>query len=154
MFNVGISHYRPFFREDADTLFAMKRALYIIWQIVWGLPQSFLGAILFLAIRPKRYGMFKGAVVGTWPKSSSVSLGLFIFVAENMVRKGELLSDPHAPSLRKLIAHEYGHTIQSLFLGPFYLLVIGLPSVLWANTPALRRKPSCISSVPSIEMPT
>lgn len=26
--------------------------------------------------------------------------------------------------------HEYGHTIQSRYLGPLYLLVIGLPSIL------------------------
>ncbi|MDR0697276.1 MAG: hypothetical protein LBF68_07095 [Christensenellaceae bacterium] len=29
--------------------------------------------------------------------------------------------------------HEYGHTIQSLILGPFYLLVIGIPSFIWCN---------------------
>lgn len=32
---------------------------------------------------------------------------------------------------QKLLAHEYGHTIQSLLLGPLYLLVIGIPSVIW-----------------------
>ena len=118
----------------------MKRALYIIWQIVWGLPQSFVGAIVFLATRPKRYGMFKGAVVSTWPKTSSISLGLFVFIAENAVGSSDDLGNPQCPALRRLIAHEYGHTIQSLVLGPLYLIVIGLPSVLWANFPALRRK--------------
>lgn len=28
--------------------------------------------------------------------------------------------------------HERGHSIQSMYLGPLYLLVIGLPSLLWA----------------------
>ena len=28
--------------------------------------------------------------------------------------------------------HEYGHYLQSRYLGPLYLLVIGLPSLLWA----------------------
>lgn len=28
--------------------------------------------------------------------------------------------------------HEYGHTLQSRYLGWFYLLVIGIPSLLWA----------------------
>lgn len=28
--------------------------------------------------------------------------------------------------------HEYGHCRQSLYLGPLYLLVIGLPSLIWA----------------------
>ena len=29
--------------------------------------------------------------------------------------------------------HEYGHSIQSKILGPLYLLVIGLPSIIWAG---------------------
>ena len=28
--------------------------------------------------------------------------------------------------------HEWGHIRQSQYLGPLYLLVIGLPSILWA----------------------
>ena len=27
--------------------------------------------------------------------------------------------------------NEYGHTIQSLIFGPFYLIVTGIPSTLW-----------------------
>jgi hypothetical protein len=30
--------------------------------------------------------------------------------------------------------HEYGHTIQSLILGPLYLFVIGIPSIIWCNS--------------------
>ncbi len=29
--------------------------------------------------------------------------------------------------------HEYGHSIQSLVLGPLYFIIIGIPSALWAN---------------------
>ena len=29
--------------------------------------------------------------------------------------------------------HEKGHRIQSKILGPFYLIVIGLPSLIWAT---------------------
>jgi len=32
-------------------------------------------------------------------------------------------------------SHEYGHTIQSLILGPLYLLIIGIPSMIWCNNP-------------------
>ena len=32
-----------------------------------------------------------------------------------------------------LIRHEYGHSRQSKFLGPLYLLVIGLPSLIWCK---------------------
>lgn len=33
----------------------------------------------------------------------------------------------------RLRVHEYGHTIQSLLLGPLYLIVIGLPSFVWSR---------------------
>ena len=37
-----------------------------------------------------------------------------------------------------LLVHEYGHTIQSLILGPMYLPTIGLPSVIWLNFPGFK----------------
>ena len=47
--------------------------------------------------------------------------------------------DVRASVDRPLLVHEYGHTIQSLVLGPLYLVIIGLPSVVWMNVPALSR---------------
>ncbi|MBR3124190.1 MAG: hypothetical protein IKF42_01980, partial [Mogibacterium sp.] len=41
---------------------------------------------------------------------------------------------------RFLLEHEYGHTLQSLILGPFYLLVVGAPSMLWNRLPYFRSK--------------
>ena len=32
-----------------------------------------------------------------------------------------------------MLKHEYGHTIQSKIVGPLFLLVIGLPSIIWAG---------------------
>lgn len=37
------------------------------------------------------------------------------------------------------LMHEYGHTVQSCILGPLFLPVIGLPSLLWAGLPVFRR---------------
>ena len=34
----------------------------------------------------------------------------------------------------------YGHTLQSLILGPLYLIVIGIPSTLWGFLPNLHKK--------------
>ena len=39
-----------------------------------------------------------------------------------------------------LLNHEYGHTLQSLILGPFYLIFVGAPSILWNRLPHFRRK--------------
>ena len=41
---------------------------------------------------------------------------------------------------QRLLVHEYGHTIQSLILGPLYLIVMGIPSTLWGFLPSLSRK--------------
>ena len=35
---------------------------------------------------------------------------------------------------QRTLVHEYGHTIQSIILGPLYLLIIGIPSSIWAMT--------------------
>ena len=40
----------------------------------------------------------------------------------------------------RLLVHEYGHTIQSLILGPLYLLIIGIPSSLWGFLGGRKRR--------------
>ena len=98
----------------------MKRLFYIVLQILWGFPQTLLGFAVFLRLRKLPHYRYHGAVVTEWKRSSGVSLGLFVFIPEGSFGKD-------------FIVHEYGHTIQSLLLGPIYLLVVGVPSVLWCN---------------------
>ena len=40
---------------------------------------------------------------------------------------------------QRLLVHEYGHTIQSLLLGPLYLIIMGIPSTLWGFLPAYQK---------------
>lgn len=108
----------------------MKTFLYIFCQCTWGFLQSFLGFIVLLFNLNAKHVTYKGAVVTHWNKSSSVSLGIFMFLGSN----------PKDCYYKPLLAHEYGHTIQSLILGPLYLLVIGLPSFMWAALPYFRKK--------------
>ncbi|MBP3921733.1 MAG: hypothetical protein J6D27_02085 [Ruminiclostridium sp.] len=118
----------------------MKRILYTFFQLVWGLPQSLAGFIIFLFNIKRSYFIYHGAVVTKWKLSSSVSLGLFIFVSENYpahYENGRLVYTKEEMSGR-LLVHEYGHTIQSLIFGPLYLVVIGLPSFIWAGLPPCR----------------
>ena len=105
----------------------MRRFLFILVQLTWGLPQSILGFILFLYWRRRGalHHAYHGAIVTEWAAGGGVSLGLFVFVSVN-ARPG-------------VTVHEYGHCIQSLMLGPLYLLAVGLPSYIWANLPALRK---------------
>ncbi len=103
----------------------MKRFLYTLLQCTWGLPQTLVGLVLFLVNKKKGCPcrIYHGGVCTTWNRGGGVSLGLFFFCEE-----GE-----------RLVRHEYGHTIQSLLLGPFYLLLVGLPSLVWCNLPYFRR---------------
>ena len=107
----------------------MKRFLYRLCQWTWGLPQTLAGAVVFLRYCRCRHFWYQGALVTLWPvKGGSLSLGMFAF-----------LYDGWKPADRELLAHEYGHTVQSLLLGPLYLLAIGLPSALWAGPSPLSK---------------
>ena len=46
---------------------------------------------------------------------------------------------PREELSRRLLVHEYGHTIQSMILGPLYLLLMGIPSTLWGFLPCANR---------------
>lgn len=97
----------------------MKTLLNILlW--VWQFPQNLLGMALRL-IYGRPNAVFRGVPVVVCPRfRSRISLG------RTIVTKWPYLEDS------KGWAHEYGHTRQSLYLGPLYLIIIGLPSLLWA----------------------
>lgn len=120
----------------------MRRFLFPIVQLTWGLPQTLLGFLLFLYWLPraKNRCLYHGAVVTEWTAGGGISLGLFVFVSEKasryMLNGREMTPEESKSAVR---VHEYGHCIQSLLLGPAYLLLVGLPSYLWANLPALRK---------------
>jgi hypothetical protein len=104
----------------------VKRFFIIALQLTWGLPQTLLGLILLLRFRGCPRSRFRESVCVHWQGRGGMSLGLFLFVPE----------DPSAA----LLVHEYGHTVQSLLLGPLYLILIGIPSTLWGFLPACARK--------------
>lgn len=110
----------------------MKGFLYALVQWTWGLPQNVLGAALYFWFRARGCPWFRyqGAHALVWTvKSGSMSMGSFLF-----------LHPSWTPKDQALLAHEYGHSIQSLYFGPLYLLTVGLPSIIWAGTPALQRR--------------
>ena len=98
----------------------------IIWWI-WGFPQNLVGLIMasFFEMKAQivRVEKYKDSEVFYINSKfgGAVSLGTYIFI----------FSDYR--DTRKIIMHEYGHSIQSKILGPLYLLVIGLPSIIWAG---------------------
>ena len=109
----------------------MKTFLYVLWQWTWGLPQNIVGSVIYLFCRIKGCPHFRyqGAVVTVWPiNAGSMSMGRYLFMYPGW-----------DPEDKDLLRHEYGHTIQSLMLGPLFLLVVGLPSILWAGLPCFDR---------------
>lgn len=102
-----------------------------ILQYIWCLPQQLLALILklFVKIELSTYEYDKGIVIHyTHMKCGSVSLGNQIFLCRSHWGCSDVIS------------HEYGHYRQSLRLGWFYLLIIGLPSVIWCSCLGWYRK--------------
>lgn len=98
---------------------------YWLIQWTWGFLQSFIGLILTLKQGKAKREFYHGAIItyhnGNW---GGISLGMFTVI------------NGHRPPVWTKYArtHEYGHTIQSLILGPLYLFIIGIPSMIWCNS--------------------
>ena len=89
--------------------------------IIWELPQTILAGLIIIFLRRKitKRETYKNSNIIYMKKfSGGISLGRFIILNEKY--SGNELS----------IKHEYGHSIQSLYLGWFYLIIIGLPSII------------------------
>ena len=99
--------------------------LFRIWQWTWGLPQNLLGFLLMLYHRHDPRSTYLGCMVIHWGGSGSMSLGMFLFIGNK--------------SDRRVLVHEFGHSVQSMILGPLFLPVMGIPSFLWCNLQPFRK---------------
>lgn len=82
-----------------------------IIKIIWQLPQNILGLLVCLfTTNVESNGYY------VWTFKSGLSLGHWIFI--------------NASASMNTVTHEGGHQKQSLYLGPLYLVIIGLPSLL------------------------
>lgn len=100
----------------------MKELLNVLLYL-WQLPQNIVGAILTLFYKTEKTLEYREKTIrvnSDFP--GGISLGDYIFVYKY----------PYDTPSWRFTKHEYGHSLQSLILGPFYLLVIGLPSLIWA----------------------
>ena len=96
---------------NGDLILHMKKLALYVWQ----LPQNLLGWGIKTVLRLKN----EGNGIYHWKAWSGLSLGDYIFV--------------NARASDLMIRHEAGHRRQSVILGPLYLLVVGLPSLVWAS---------------------
>ena len=107
----------------------MKKFLFRLWQWTWGFPQSLLGLIYRLVYKNCPRTEYRGTIVTHWPKSGSMGVGMFLFLGTN----------GGAEHKAQVLVHEFGHSVQSLILGPLFLPIMGIPSFLWCNLPYCRR---------------
>lgn len=106
--------------------------IFIFLFYLWQLPQNLLGLLFALLCDPVTHTMNLGKHRWTevlvnytgWMRRGNstygVSLGRYIFLYEQ--NSDDMTSE----------RHEYGHSMQSLYLGPLYLFVIGIPSLIHA----------------------
>lgn len=89
-----------------------------LFLFLWQLPQNLIGFLLILIMRAEKTEQ-KGITYYVCPLfRSGVSLGNYIIFDNRIYVSGFF------------IKHEKGHQKQSLYLGWFYLLLIGLPSII------------------------
>lgn len=116
----------------------IKRIVYLLIQWTWGLPQNLLAAILYVVLYHRcQHSKFRQACVTLWRHTYSMGCGMFIFQGDHGY--GHLPKERNEAINHKVLVHEYGHTVQSLILGPLFLPVIALPSLLWAGLPSAQR---------------
>jgi hypothetical protein len=108
----------------------MKEKNFLWWVVfillfIWQLPQNIVALVMmpFLGklklIKSDKYCL---AFVGE-KMTGGISLGSFIFISKYM------------GYVDRYVAHEYGHAVDSHIMGPLYLLIIGIPSLMnaWFN---------------------
>lgn len=89
---------------------------------VWQLPQNLIGVILYSTLKRQKVMSTRNNITAvnilqSYSVTSGFTLGKYVFLKDSRYFKQSL-------------KHEIGHVYQSLYLGPLYLLVIGLPSIL------------------------
>jgi len=103
---------------------------------IWEAPQKALAHIVKWVFKSEPLDMtdMNGESVHFyfWGHGGGMSLSNYIFLPRKHFDKPieEVMASKWH---RDYMAHEYGHTIQSHKLGPLYLLVIALPSLIWAG---------------------
>jgi hypothetical protein len=101
----------------------VMKTLVSVLLYLWQLPQNLLGFFLLLFYKEKNSVLYKGKKIRVCEGfPGGISLGNTVIVSKF----------PYNKPTWDIVKHEWGHTRQSLFLGPFYLIVIGVPSAIWA----------------------
>ena len=101
----------------------MRMVLIWLMAFTWELPQTLL-ALLFMVVFRTRPMDHRKRIRKTHSNGylTCFSLGEFIFFSWRDIGSWDW---------EETQRHELGHSIQSRILGPLYLILIAIPSVLW-----------------------
>jgi len=91
----------------------------------WQLPQNILGLVLILIFRGKYQYDYNDRKVYYVSGDFAMSLGMYILVSRKWMAN---YNENYLEAIDRLLAHEYGHCRQSMYLGWLYLIVVGIPS--------------------------
>lgn len=89
----------------------------ILW--IWQFPQNLVGLLLLLILKGEtkhKLNTIRFYYLKTFP--GGITLGEYIIVGTKQ---------------NLTVRHEFGHVLQSRYLGVLYLIVIGLPSIIHAG---------------------
>lgn len=91
-----------------------------VFSYLWQLPQNLCGLFYRSVSKANKLAEVEsvGAKVYLQRHSGGVTLGKYIFICQDYKNKDII------------IKHECGHVKQSKILGPLYLIVIGIPSII------------------------
>ena len=119
----------------------LAKFLYLILSFTWGLPMTLVGCVsaailMSIGFEPKRFlhGWYFEAT-----NNSGFSMGPIAIVSKN-------------PS-QYLLKHEFGHSIQNCFFGPFMIFVVIIPSVVrfWYRKYLVNTKKISRNELPSYD---
>jgi len=91
----------------------------------WELPQNLLGMIYYSVSYWRKTILDKKILNGRFRVETiktGVSLGWFVFYTSKPIRFNKPAED--------CLQHELGHSRQSMLLGPLYLILVGIPSII------------------------
>ncbi|NCU27535.1 hypothetical protein EOM86_12605 [Candidatus Nomurabacteria bacterium] len=109
---------------------SVKEVVRFVLLFIWQLPQNIVAVVMLPFLGKMSIIKIDNAcvsLVGT-RMSGGITLGSFIFLSKASAQ------EPY------VIEHEYGHVKDSHLFGPLYLLIIGLPSLLWAASYSCSKK--------------
>lgn len=101
---------------------------------LWQLPQNLLGLILVLIFKPdvKIQASNGNIVYFSYRIPGGISLGKYSIINKGYYTYFAKYDNEKALRLDVTKHEAIGHGTQSRWLGPLYLIIIGLPSLIWS----------------------